>query len=106
MQVSNCTRAQLEWPRQPVARFSADAETQQAAEQQGRSDGLQWLQLQAKELKPGGHLVFIAIRTQNEVSSGALQQAHDIASNFWFRLVSLGLITQETCTRPCFPIHF
>ena len=88
------------------AQFSADAKTQQAAQQQGRSDVLRWLQLRARELKPGGHLIFTAIGAQNEASAGALRQAHDIASSSWFQLVSQGHITQEECTRPCFPIHF
>ncbi|KAK9824803.1 hypothetical protein WJX74_010112 [Apatococcus lobatus] len=89
-----------------IAQFSADPKAKQAAQQQGHSDLLRWLQLRAKELKPGGHLVVTAIGTQDEASAGSLQQGYDIATAAWSRLVADGRITQQEFASTCFPTYF
>ncbi|KAK9825756.1 hypothetical protein WJX74_004712 [Apatococcus lobatus] len=88
-----------------VAQYSADEHVRRAAEAQGHADLLQWLQMRAKELKSGGHLIATAIGTSDEASYQSVRQIFDISYKCWSQLHSDGLITQMEYARACFPLY-
>lgn len=89
-----------------IAKYSSKEQIRLASQQTADADLVRWLQLRAKELRAGGHVIATLARTVPADEASSDWRGWDMVNQAWRHLMSTGCITPAECEGTCIPMHF